>query len=262
MAIINTERFMRILTRKFICIIAAVAALVSCKQDDTLQYNNVTMGNVVNGTFTSDQGNIFNVVEKNCTGNLESMDRAIIICDVLKKVEGTDNVYDIRLNHMAEVPTKAHVNKTTADADPVLSVEDPITFSNIWISGGYLNLYAVFETKSLGSIQKHHINLVLDEKESSAGKYVFILRHNSSGESFIHEATGIALVSDYAMSFPITDLIKENSAEITVKSKWYKNVGDAWSKETQENSFKISYTKGGFEHAPASYRNNISERLN
>ena len=252
---------MRILTRKFICIIAAAAALVSCKQDDTLQYNNVTMGIVVDGTFTSDQGNIFNVVEKNCSGNLESMKRAIIACDVLKKVEGTDNIYDIRLNNMAEVLTKNAVTKDFADADKDLAVEDPITFDNIWISGGYLNLYAIFETKTLGSVKKHLVNLVLDEKESSAGKYVFTLRHNSFGESLMYESTGIALAGSY-VSFPISELIKENSAEITIKCKWYKNAGDGWSKETQENSYNISYTKGGFEHAPASFKSKTSDNLN
>ena len=132
---------MKIITRTIIFIIAAVAALTSCKQDDTLQYNNITMGNVVNGTFTSDQGNIFNVVEKNCDGILENMKRAIIACDVLKKVEGTDNVHDIRLNQMAEVLTKSPITKTAADADATTAVEDPIAFENIWISGGYINMY-------------------------------------------------------------------------------------------------------------------------
>ena len=65
-----------------ICIIAAVF-ISSCKQDETLRYNNLTMGNIVNGTFVSDQGNIFNVVEKTCEGNLEEMERALVICDVL-----------------------------------------------------------------------------------------------------------------------------------------------------------------------------------
>ena len=125
---------MKILKRTLIIVIAAAAAaLTSCKQDETLQYNNLTMGNIVAGTFTSDQGNIFNVVEKNCTGNLESMKRAIILCDVLKKVEGTDNVYDIRLNQLAEVLAKKHVTKNEADADKDMSVEDPIAIQDMWI---------------------------------------------------------------------------------------------------------------------------------
>ena len=46
----------------FIAAIAAVSIVSSCQKDDTLQYNNATMGNIVDGRFVSDQGNIFNVV--------------------------------------------------------------------------------------------------------------------------------------------------------------------------------------------------------
>ena len=54
------------MTRKTVAYIIAAflcLAAVSCKKDNTIQYNNATMGNIVNGTFTSDQGNIFNVAE-------------------------------------------------------------------------------------------------------------------------------------------------------------------------------------------------------
>lgn len=253
---------MKILKRTLIIVIAAAAAaLTSCKQDETLQYNNLTMGNIVAGTFTSDQGNIFNVVEKNCTGNLESMKRAIILCDVLKKVEGTDNVYDIRLNQLAEVLAKKHVTKNEADADKDMSVEDPIAIQDMWISGGYINMYVIFEAKSLGTMTKHLVNLVLDEKELESGKYEFTLRHNSFGESLTHNATGVNLAGSY-VSFPISELIKENSADITVKYKWYKSAGDGWSSETQENSLKATYTKGGFEHVPTAFTSKVSDKLN
>ncbi len=252
---------MKIFKRTLIIIAAAAAALTSCKQDETLQYNNLTMGNIVAGTFTSDQGNIFNVVEKNCNGNLEDMKRAIILCDVLKKVEGTENEYDIRLNQLAEVLAKKHVTKKEADEDKDMAVEDPIAIQDMWISGGYINMYVIFEVKSLGTMTKHLVNLVLDEKESESGKYEFILRHNSFGESLTNDATGINLAGNY-VSFPISELIKEDSADITVKYRWYKNAGDGWSSETQENSRQATYTKGGFEHVPATFTSKTSDKLN
>lgn len=254
---------MKKFTRTLTILIAAIAALTSCKQDDTLQYNNITMGNVVNGTFTSDNGNIFNVVEKTCTENLENMKRAIVACDILRKVEGTDNIYDIRLNQAASVLTKNPVTKTEADADKDMSVADPITMDVVWISGGYVNMYVIFEIKTLGTMQKHLVNLVLDEKESESGKYVFHLRHNSFGESLSHNATGINLGGSY-VSFPISEHIKEDSADIIIKWKWYKSAGDGWSSETQENSYKLSYTKGAFEHFPlsASLTSKTTDKLN
>ena len=91
---------------KAFMILAAATALISCKQDEILMYNNVTMGNVIDGTFVSDQGNIFNIVERTTIKDIEGMSRALTICDILRKVEGTDNVYDVRLNAATEVFTK------------------------------------------------------------------------------------------------------------------------------------------------------------
>ena len=50
--------------------------------------------------------------------------------------------------------------------------------------------------------------------------------------------------------------------EKLVRYKWYKNAGDGWSSETQENSIQATYTKGGFEHVPATLTSKISDKLN
>lgn len=251
---------MKRIGRSIICIIAAIAALTSCKKDDTLQYNNLTMGNVVDGTFTSDQGNIFTVVEKNCTGDFENMKRAIVLCDVLKKVEGTQNEYEVRLNGLGAVLTKDPVSKKTADNDNEMSIEDPINIYDLWISGGYINMYVQIEVIP-NSDTKHLVNLVIDEEASTDGKYVFTLRHNSFGESITHDAQDVTLGGSY-VSFPISDLIKEDSAEIIMNWTWYKSVGQGWSSETQENSYKISYTKGGYEQAPVALASKATTNLN
>ena len=55
--------------RSFIISIALIAfAVVSCEDDRTTYYNNRTMGNVVDGRFISDKGNVFNVVDQTCDG--------------------------------------------------------------------------------------------------------------------------------------------------------------------------------------------------
>ena len=56
-------------------------ATASCQMDDTLYYNNLTMGNVVEGRFVSDQGNTFNIVEQICGGQLFLMKLMCIFCD-------------------------------------------------------------------------------------------------------------------------------------------------------------------------------------
>lgn len=251
---------MRLIRKSIICIFAAAAVLTSCKEDNTLQYNNFTMGNVVDGTFTSDQGNIFNVVENNSNGDLSSMKRAIVLCDVLNKVEGSENEYDVRLNGLASVLDKAPITKIEAEADEEKTVEDPVSIQNYWIAGGYINMYIVFEVKS-GSTQKHQINLVLDEEASTEGKYIFTLRHNSYGESLVYNANGIVYGGGY-VSFPISKLITEDSAEISISHKWYKSVGMGWSSETQEYTTNLKYTKGGFEQAPSTLASKTTTNLN
>ena len=119
---------------KSMMILAAAAALISCKQDETLMFNNVTMGNVIDGTFISDQGNIFNIVERNTIKNIEGMNRALTICDILKKVDGSENVFDVRLNAVTEVFTKKPILLEYADASKDESVNDPIQIMNLWIS--------------------------------------------------------------------------------------------------------------------------------
>ena len=83
---------MKNITKTIIAIAAGIAtfAAASCSKDNTIRYNNATMGNIVNGRFTSDQGNIFNVTDQTCAGKLDTMKRAFVICDVLNQVEGRD----------------------------------------------------------------------------------------------------------------------------------------------------------------------------
>lgn len=251
---------MKFLRNIIISLVAILPVLTSCKQDDTLQYNNMTMGNISDGTFVSDLGNIFNVVEKNCTGDLTSMKRAILLCDILKKVDGTENEYDIRLNRMAEVLVKNPITMSDAEADAETRVADPIYIDQVWISGGYINMFLIYEFRN-GSTQKHLVNLVLDESDSNSGKYSFTLRHNSYGESMIHDAAGTTLSGAY-VSFPITGIIKGNTADISIECEWYKSAGQGWISETQTYSYNLTYTKGGFEQAPVKMSNRINTLFN
>ena len=73
-----TDMNMINIRKAIICMAAAAIAAVSCQKDDTLQYNNLTMGNIVEGQFISDQGNIFNIVDQICVGELGKEKRAMV----------------------------------------------------------------------------------------------------------------------------------------------------------------------------------------
>ena len=149
--------------KAFICIAAAVAAVVSCQKDDVLQYNNMTMGNIVDGRFVSDQGNTFNVVDQSCEGRLEEQKRAMVVCDVLNQTNGSDKEYDVFLRSFAYVLDKDAVAIENASEGDI-AVQDPIHIEQLWFSGGYLNMLIKFHAIE-GSGVKHLVNLVYSKDE-------------------------------------------------------------------------------------------------
>ena len=243
---------MKNVSRIIIFIAAALMCLgtASCMKDTTIQYNNLTMGNVEGSTFVSDQGNIFNVVEYegNYYDELMKTERAYILCDVLSKTAGgQDNEYDIRLNAMVKVLTKDIITLGTETTEDMVK-EDPVDVKSIWLSGGYMNFYIEFPVRK-NSQTAHLINLV--QEEATEG-YAFRLTHNAYGETreaYPDEEFNIA--GGY-VSFPINTVIQENETKLKVEWTWYKTYGVITSTETEVKGIEGTYKKDGFEHMPKS----------
>ena len=163
--------------------------MISCKKDETLRYGNVTMGNRVNGKFISDQGNTFNLVEINAKINFDKFRRGIMQCDVLRQTG--EKEYDVRVTYLDTVLTKAPVMASAIAEDSDKKVQDPIHIEQYWVSGGYLNMYVVFEIQIDPMLKdsKHMVNIVLDESASTEGTYTFALHHNAFGETFKQKET-------------------------------------------------------------------------
>ncbi len=238
---------------------AAVAASfsTSCQKDDTLQYNNTTMGNIVDGRFVSDQGNIFNIVDQKCDGRLDTMSRALVICDVLNKTSGgADNEYDVRLNHIASVLSKKVVYHTEVTEE--MLVQDPVHIEYAWVAGGYINFYIVFPINE-ASTGRHLINLVhegfmIDEEtgEEIEGTYRFSLRHNSFGDKINKDKPiGYVLAGGY-VSFPLSNYILGNETDFSIEWTWHKSLMSGLTSETETRTLKGRYTTNGFQHGPES----------
>lgn len=246
-----TKRRMKKISRLVIISAAAIMAFcaASCQTDDTIRYNNATMGNVVDGSFISDQGNIFNVVEQTCQGKLDTMKRAYVLCDILKSTEGSSNAYDIRLNYMSQVLTKDIIPSTELKDS---LANDPLLLQDIWVSGGYVNLFINLPIDPKNSKQ-HRIECVFDQEESKDGEYVFCLRHDADGELLQDNGNNSNMVLAGAFaSFPVSSLIKEDSAKITLKWKSYIVLEDgAVSFKTMDASVSRPYSKGTFEQVPS-----------
>ena len=239
----------------YLVAVLAVSFNTSCQKDNTLQYNNSTMGNIVNGTFVSDQGNIFNIVDQTCVGKLDTMKRAFVVCDVLNKTaSGASNEYDVRVHQIASVLTKNIVHDTNTTEE--MLVQDPVHIEYAWVAGGYINLFIMFPINE-GSTTKHLINLVhegfLTDKETGeeiAGSYRFSLRHNSYGDKITDlKPVGYVFAGGY-VSFPLSNYILADEADFSIEWAWHKNTGAELSSETEIKKLYTKYTTDSFQHAP------------
>ena len=251
-------------------LLATILLLASCKKDDTLQYGNLTLGNFVEDKFISDQGNEFTIVENQTGYDFKDIQRAIMQCDVLRKVKGTKNGYEVRVHYVSKVLTKSPVETAVADDDPEKIVEDPIRIEDVWISGGYLNMYVMFEIQTYPQKEdsKHMVNLIFTESEVGTGKYNLTLRHNSFGETLATDEDDSEgevetdssestvqikwSLSGAYVGFQISDIIQENKAEITLKWKEHVISGYNWLAETHDRTINLAYSKDYFEQAPLS----------
>ena len=208
--------------------IASAFTLSSCSQDNTILYNDIALGDIVSGRFVSDAGLTYTPVEQNCEGRLDTMGRAVIRCDILKRVSPSE--YEVRLNEMSKVLKKDCLIKDEVEDLEALG-GDPALISKAWISGGYLNL-ATQITFITGSKKTHTLNLVYDNSVSSSDTLHFHLLHNSYKECYptrkmiddgdyptgAEYSAGIA----YA-SFPIMTFLPEGKESVPIKVHytWY-----------------------------------------
>ena len=231
-----------------IAVCAAALSAVSCTKDTTIRYNNATMGNVVNGIFTSDQGNIFTIVDQTCPGKLDTMKRAFVICDILSQMNGTEKEYEVRMNYISPVITNEAIYTSSLTKE---MVNDPIVLHDYWVSGGYLNIYFSVPVVSDSNVN-HYINFEYDDTTQADGTYTIFIRHDGTGEVFNESNEGkIQLAYAYA-SVPVASIIKENNAKIVVKWLSHRIMGNTISlKETAEVVREVLYSKDAYQQVPA-----------
>ena len=229
--------------KKTLTLFAVALALISCKKDNTLRYNNITMGDIDDQTIISDQGNTFDVVESSIKANLSKHKRVMIVCDVLK--ETAENRYDIRLNYLSPVLRKDVVTASSIAADDKLQVEDAINIREIWYGGGYLNMLIELVQKN-GSETEHCITLVQDD---SVEGYSFILRHNAYGEVPSEGDLEYNASLGY-VSFPVADIFEGDEATFTLKWKSHKIMPDGRFSmlETEDMNREYKWKRIGYEH--------------
>ena len=235
--------------RKIFYSLLVISALAACKKDETLRYNNITMGNIHGEEIISDQGNTFVIAESLFSVDLSDFEsgRVMLSCDVLRQV--ADQTYDIRLTGITGVLTKSIKTMEESTSDEDLSVDNPVVLRDVWYSGGYLNMEIEVAQKK-GSKTSHYINLVHEASELEDGTYTFALRHNAQGEVPSEEDKEYSVGSGY-VSFPIANYITKDSAMVILKWNSHKFVGSGYSLiQTEERSKEFNWERVGFEQSP------------
>ena len=104
--------------RKIFFSLLIISALAACKKDETLRYNNVTMGNIHGEEIISDQGNTFVITESLFSVDFDEFEsgRVMLSCDVLRQT--ADKTYDIRLTGITSVLTKNVKTLAIFNEDP------------------------------------------------------------------------------------------------------------------------------------------------
>ena len=232
------------LTKHTISFLASIL-VCSCAADFTLQYENATMGNFVDGKFISDQGLTFNIVDQTCTVNIDTLERAIISCDILTC---TDNgQYDVRLTDFNPIFTKDPVDSTDVTDNDIFK-EDPLSINEVWYSGGYLNMHISIPAKG-NSSQKHLVNLVRNDINSTTGMHEFTFKHNAFGEVVTDNDSDFIPAGTY-ISFPLAQMFKEDEQKVQIILKWTSNEerDGILSKETTRNTTSLEIERIGYEH--------------
>ena len=239
--------------------IAALIALTSCKKDNTLYYNNVTMGNIDGEYIVSDQGNTFEITEDLAQIDFSKFKygRVILSCDVLNKLE--ENKYSIRLTQIASVLTKPVVNaeEITSETDEV-NVDNPIVIQDLWYGGGYINMLLQFAVKA-ESETAHFINLVYngtETDEEGLANYSFSLRHNAYGEVPTEDDVESYTSSFGYVSFPVAELIEGDKAKVTLNWHSHKFENGTYKMlDSEQRSKTFDWQRIGFEHPQ---KNNVA----
>ena len=138
---------------------ASIMTVASCSQDNTLQYGISAIGNISGSSFNSDSGTILDIEEYACAERLEDNDRAFIIYDVLNKSPHRE-AYGIRIREAYKTIVKDPLQASALSGNEEMQKEDPVKVTDIWISGGYVNMYVMLPVIP-GSGTAHYVNLFL-----------------------------------------------------------------------------------------------------
>ena len=190
-------------------ILLALALASACNSTDPFLYRAFLMGNPnLDGSLKGDDGitYVFNELP-----DWSGAKRVVALLDVLKDLG--DSTCQARLQSFS-VPIFKQPVVVEGQMPDSLGTES-IFVSDVWFSGGCLNMSNVINVKTDGS-GKHLINLAYDKAQSSEDTLKFIVKHNYP-EGYEDGCTVYEYV--FYSSFPLSGLMPERDSTV-LKISW------------------------------------------
>ena len=149
-----------------LALVAAAALSVSCLPNDEYLYSETGMcTRIARDKLLTDKGLTYYIVDNNSGSMIpDSISRVMISCDVMSKVEGRSDEYNIRLLDFMAAFTTAPLVAGTDEAEA--AGHDGVSVTQAWVSGGYLNGYVTLALPNPAN-EDHDINLVYDDVRSN-----------------------------------------------------------------------------------------------
>ena len=222
----------------------AAFSFFSCDSENALSYGLTDICNVVDGQLFTDDGLKYNITEYKAEGKIDTVSRAYISFDLLRKTDGAVSEYDIRLNNFGSVKIKNAIDMSNAGLDDM--GVDGVNIFQGWVSGPYLNMQIQYTAKA-GSKTRHAYSLVFNDRVDNTDTLHFRLMHNAFGESFDNTdipSSNIVLVNEM-VSFDISKYLAPvgDAVILNFKWDWFKNEGGYLSQEKEAYNEDLLYVK-------------------
>ncbi len=197
--------------KRLIPFLLAVSALASCDMLDPFLYRVVTFGYPQSdNSFLGDDG--YRYVFGSSGVDWQGLPRAVAVIDVSKEVSDTQR--EGKLVQFFTTMYKNPVVVTTPEIPDSLGNRE-INVSDVWYSGGCLNMYNVIRTPENGA-GTHVVNLVVDKREPVTDTLRLLLRHRFDTSDPVSDVTRNY---DFYSSFPLEKEMPERDS-VVLKVSW------------------------------------------
>ncbi len=208
--------------RKILPLLLTLLLLAAgCRKEGFVPYSGQEMAQVLNGTFTTDEG-VKLVVDGNA-GNYDIHTARRVLVRYQATAIGTDGSYTIDLQELWETT----ITDPFPASDPVgVLSDDPVRIDEAWFSGGYLNLTVAFPAVD-SALHDFPLSFAIDGKKAVLRLY-HDAREDVPSNVELKQACLCFPLKDITAAYPApSDGSKTMVVPVLLQWRWYGQEEDA-----------------------------------